>query len=111
MDLTDRQIKAVLKGCRLNNREAQKELYSNFFSYAMSVAFRYSRDHDKAVEITNNAFLKIYIDLKNCLPGMDNTVGSFKTWLSNTVFDTCIEHKNKCSVKELIQSTETGLVA
>jgi len=111
VDLTDQQIKAVLKGCRLNKREAQKELYGNYFSYAMSVAFQYSCDQDIAEEITNNAFLKIYVDLKNCVSRNDITVVSFKTWLRTTVFDTCVAHNNKCCVKELIESTGTGLVA
>jgi len=111
MSLTDRQLKAVLKGCRLNKREAQKELYSSYFSYGMYVAFRYFSDHDIAEAITNDAFLKIYIDLKNGVSRIDITVGSFETWLGNTVFDTCIKHKNKGRVKEFIQSTETGLVA
>jgi DNA-directed RNA polymerase specialized sigma24 family protein len=110
MHLTNQQIRIILNGCRLNKREMQKELYRNYFGYAMSFAFRYSRDYDIAVDITNDAFLKIYSDLKKFVPRIDNTVGSFKAWLRNTVFNTCMEHKSKCNAKEITGSTDTGQV-
>ncbi|MEP7372722.1 MAG: hypothetical protein ABI675_04985 [Chitinophagaceae bacterium] len=110
MDLTDEQIKKLLRGCRRNKREAQKELYRNYFDYAMAVAFRYSSDYDMAVEITNDAFLKIYGDLRNGVPRIDNTVNSFKAWLRNTVFDTCMDHRNKSNANEITVSAGTGQV-
>jgi DNA-directed RNA polymerase specialized sigma24 family protein len=110
MNLTDEQINKVLKGFKLNKREAQKELYRSYFDYAMAVAFRYSRDYGMAVEITNDAFLKIYSDLKNWVPRIDDTVGSFKAWLRNTVFDTCMEHKSKCHAKEITGDADTDQV-
>ena len=64
MHLTNQQIKIILNGCRLNERWAQKELYRNYYSYAMSIAFQYSYNYDNAVEITNDTFLKIYKDLQ-----------------------------------------------
>jgi len=108
MDLTDEQIKKLLKACRLNKREAQKELYRNYFTYAITVASRYSSDYDIAVEITNDAFLKIYSDLKNRVPRIDNTINSFKAWVRNTVFDTCMEYKAKWNTNEVIKSADTG---
>ena len=101
MYLTDQQIKKVLKGCRLNKREAQKELYRNYFGYAMSLAFQHCLDYDIAVSITNDAFLKIYGDLKKFVPRSDHTADSFKAWLGNSVFDACIKHKNKGCTKEI----------
>jgi DNA-directed RNA polymerase specialized sigma24 family protein len=110
MDLTDEHIKRLLKACRLNKREAQKELYRHYFGYAMNVASKYSRDYNMAVEIVNDTFLKIYCDLKNRVLRIDNTVDSFKVWLRNTVFDTCMEQGSKCSAKEIVVSVDTGQV-
>ena len=107
MDLTDEQIKKVLKGCRHNKREAQQELYRSYFDYAMEVAFRYSRDYGMAVDITNDSFLKIYIDLKNLVPRIDNTNASFKLWLTNTVFNTCMEDKTHSNKKQTTGNAET----
>ena len=110
MDLTDEQIRKALKGCRHNKREAQKELYRSYFGYAMEVAFRYSRDYNMAVDIINDAFLKIYFDLKNLVPRIDNTNASFKLWLKNTVFNTCMEDKNHSNKKQATENAETNEV-
>ena len=110
MDLTDNQITKVLKGCKLNKRAAQKELYRVYFGYAMAVAFRFSGDYDIAVEITNDAFLKIYSDLKNWVPGIDNTVVSFKVWLRNTVFKVCMKHTFRCGARGIIRNSDSGQV-
>lgn len=100
MYLSDRQLKKILSGCRLNKRGAQKELYRNFNSYAISIAFRHAGNHDHAVEITNEVFLNIYIDLKNFAPLFDNTVASFTAWLKKVVANTYIDHKKKDNIKE-----------
>ena len=75
--LTNEQIEMILNGCRLNKRDAQKELYRKYYGYAMSIALRYASNNDNAVEMVNDAFLKIYRDLKNFIPRHDNTVASF----------------------------------
>jgi len=106
--LTNQQIKIILNGCRLNERGAQKELYRNYYSYAMSIAFQYSYNYDNAVEITNDAFLKIYKDLKNFAPRFDNTVASFTAELKKAAINACIDHRRKCNIKERMASVDTA---
>jgi DNA-directed RNA polymerase specialized sigma24 family protein len=101
MYLNDEQVKTVLRGCRLNNREAQRKLYLGYFGYAMSVAFQHCFDYDIAVAITNDAFLKIYSELKVFVSRSDKSADSFKAWLGNSVFDACIKHKNKGCTQEI----------
>ena len=62
--LTNEEVKIILKGCKLNQREAQRKLYRLFYSYAMSFALRYSANYDIAVELTNDTFLKIYREIR-----------------------------------------------
>ncbi len=106
MHLTNQQIKIILKGCRLNKRWAQKELYRNYYSYAMSIAFQYSSNKDNAVEITNGAFLKIYIALKHFAPLFDNTVASFTAWLKKEVINTYMDQSRKDNIKEMMASVD-----
>jgi len=108
--LTNQQIKIILNGCRLNERGAQKELYRNYYSYAMSIAFQYSYNYDNAVEITNDAFLKIYKDLKNFAPHFDSTVVSFTAWLKKVVLNACIDQGRKYNIKEIMASVDPELV-
>jgi RNA polymerase sigma-70 factor, ECF subfamily len=102
VNLTNEQIEIVLEGCRLNQRAAQKELYTTYYRYAMSIALRYSSSYDNAVEMTNDAFLKIYKDLKNFVPRFDSTVISFTAWFKKVVINSCIDHIRKYHKKEMM---------
>jgi hypothetical protein len=100
--LSNKQIEIILNGCRLNQRSAQKKLYRNYYSYAMSLALPYSSGYDNAVEIINQAFLKIYRDLKNVVPRYEDTVTSFSKSLKKAVINTGIDHIAKYNQKEMM---------
>lgn len=104
--LSKEKIEIILNGCRLNQRAAQKELYSSYYGYAMSIALRYASSYDNAVEMINDAFLKIYRDLKNFVPRYDNTVSSFTGWLNKVVVYACIDHIRKYNKKEMMASVD-----
>ena len=105
--LTNEQINMILDGCRFNQRDAQKKLYRIYYSYAMSITLRYSPNHDTAVEITNDAFLKVYRNLKNFKPVYDNTVASFMAWFKKVLVNACIDHIRKYNKKEMMASVDT----
>ena len=47
-------IQVVIDGCIANNRKAQEYLYRQYYSYAMVIAQRYSRDDADAADIPDN---------------------------------------------------------
>ena len=104
--LPNEQIEIILNGCRLNQRRDQKELYHKYYGYAMSIALRYASNDDNAVEMVNDAFLKIYRGLKNFVPRYDNTVASFTAWLKQVVICACIDHIRKYNKKEMITGAD-----
>jgi RNA polymerase sigma factor (sigma-70 family) len=108
--LTSEQLEIILNGCRLNERRAQKELYRNYYSYAMSIALRYSSNYDNAIEMANDGFLKIYRSLKNFVPLYDNTVASFTAWFKKLMVNACIDHIRKYNKKEMMASVDTEQV-
>jgi len=101
LETSDDEIEIILNGCKLNERAAQKELYSRYYRYAMSIALRYSANYDNAVEITNDAFLKIYRELKKFVPRHSNTVFAFTAWFKQVVIYTCIDYLRKYNKKEM----------
>jgi RNA polymerase sigma-70 factor (ECF subfamily) len=105
--LTDEQIKKILNGCRLNKRDAQKELYRNFYNYALSIAFCYTNKYDSAAEIANEAFLKIYQELKNLAPRFDDSETSFMARLRKLVVNACIDHKRNNIIDEVMASVDS----
>lgn len=43
---TAHDLEMHIKGCGLNNRDSQKEIYRSFYSYAMAVCVRYADNRD-----------------------------------------------------------------
>lgn len=72
-------------------------MYSSFYSYAMSICSRYASNHDDAIEILNDGFLKIFKEIHHFKPSYDDNSASFKGWLRKIMVYTAIDHfrKNK----------------
>ncbi len=83
-------IRPVLEGCLKGHRASQKLLYQNYYNYGMSVSLRYANNRDEAAEIFNDAFMKIFINLKRF-----DLSKPFKPWLRKIVVNTAINHYHK----------------
>lgn len=89
--MTDEE-KLIVKGCKTNDRNAQRVFYRMFYGYAMSICLRYSNSRTEAEEIINDGFLKVF-----------SKIGSFdldleiKAWMKRVFVNTAIDHfrKNK----------------
>lgn len=91
----------LLNACRKQDRLAQKELYRQFYRYAMSVALRYADHEDEAIEITNDAFLKVFMNLNK----YDNAL-AFKPWFRRILINTAINYVKKKQRFKLTQLME-----
>jgi len=60
----DENLLPLLKGCKKKNREAQKLLYKEFYGYGMSICIRYGSNREEAVEVLNDAFMKVFTNIK-----------------------------------------------
>lgn len=52
-----------MEGCINNDRKCQKALYKHYYGYALKIAFRYIFRYDKAVDVTNDGFIKVFKNL------------------------------------------------
>ena len=74
MQVVEQDIELLLEGCLANNRRAQEALYRQFYTFAMTIALRYSRDeHDAAFYM-----VKPFIHHNLLYPGMQRTFGGIK---------------------------------
>ncbi|MGB5050654.1 MAG: sigma factor, partial [Caldilineaceae bacterium] len=55
----------ILKGCINRNRRQQKALYDLYYKYGLVVALAYCSHEDEAREVLNDAFLKVFDNIKN----------------------------------------------
>ncbi len=95
--LSAEELKVNIRGCVLNNRESQKKIYGSFYGYAMSICHRYTSHEEDAVEILNDGFLKVFVEIYRFKPAYADTISSFKGWLRKIMIYTAIDHfrKNK----------------
>lgn len=99
MHTTD--LEEVLKACKREDRLAQKELYRQFYRYAMSVTLRYADDEDEAIEIANDAFLKVFLNLNRY-----DFEKPFKPWFRRILINTAINQVKKKQRFKLTQLME-----
>jgi RNA polymerase sigma-70 factor (ECF subfamily) len=97
-------FREIIKGCRKRRRENQKELYEMYYAYGMSITLRYADSRDEAVQILNDAFMKVFENIRKY-----NEHEPFKPWLRQIIVNTAINHfhKNK-KIREMEYLDETG---
>ncbi len=86
----DKTILHLIKGCKKNDREAQKLLYTEFYGYAISICIRYVADRDEAVETINDAFMKVFANIKKF-----DKAYPFKAWFRRILINESINAAKK----------------
>lgn len=80
----------LVKGCARGDRRSQEILYKRYFSFAMSICIRYTRDENEAMEIVNDSFMKVL----NGLSDYDSS-RPFKPWYGKVLVNTAIDNYRK----------------
>jgi RNA polymerase sigma-70 factor (ECF subfamily) len=53
-------LETIVEGCIGNDPKCQKALYERYYGYALKIVFRYIYRYDKATDIANDGFVKIF---------------------------------------------------
>ena len=84
-------IQITIRGCLKNDRRAQEELYKRFYPVMMALCLRYVRDKQDAIEVLNDAFLKIFRQMSR----YDAAKASLYTWMRTIVINTALDALRK----------------
>jgi RNA polymerase sigma factor (sigma-70 family) len=84
-------IQIVIQGCLKNDRRAQEELYKRFYPAMMSLCLRYVRSREDAIEVLNDAFLKIFKQMGR----YDAARAALYTWMRTIVINTALDSLRK----------------
>ncbi len=79
-------INTVLYKCSRGNTRAQERLYKMHYSYALSIALRFSNNRESASEILNDSFLKTFQFL---IEGGE--IKDFLPWLRKIIINKAID--------------------
>ena len=87
----EEDIQILIRGCISNDRKAQESLYKRYYQAMMTLCTRYTKDRNDALEVLNDAFLKVFKRLEQ----YDATKASLYTWMKKIVINTAIDFLRK----------------
>jgi RNA polymerase sigma factor (sigma-70 family) len=99
LDPSEDDIKLLIRGCLKNDRKAQEELYKRYYPAMMALCLRYVREYSDAVEVLNDAWLKVFKQLTR----YDAAKAALYTWMRKIVINTALDSLRK---QKLIRSRE-----
>ncbi len=80
----------LIDGCLTGDRNAQKSLFEKYRSTMLGVCMRYARDRDEAEDILMEAFVKVFLNIREF-----GFKGSFEGWIRKIMINTSINHYRK----------------
>lgn len=80
----------IIGKCKTGSPKHQELLYKQFYGYAMGISARYSLNQDDALEVVNDAFIKVFNNISTY-----NTDKPFRAWLRTIVVNTAIDRRRK----------------
>lgn len=107
--LLSQDIENIIHGCVKLQRESQKQFYTYFYSYAMSICMRYTHTDDDAMEIANDGFLKIFKELASFQARYEDVEASLKGWMKKIMVNTSIDHFRKNQKYQMNVSIDDNL--
>ena len=93
-----KSLPEIVQGCMQDNVRDQKHLYERYYGYCLKIVFRYIFRYDKAVDVVNDGFVKVFKKLTHF--HSDESVnfemllmGWMRTIMINTAID-CLRKNN-----------------
>lgn len=90
----------IFRGCIINSRSSQKDLYAMYYGKMMGVCLRYASSNEDAKEVLHEGFINVFEKLKQLEEEEFN-----EQWIKKTIILTAIEHIRKNKENLLIVST------
>ena len=86
----------IIKGCLENKHRDQRDLYQKYYPYSLKIVFRYIYRYDKAVDVVNDGFVKVFAKLnKFHYESTQNAEMMFMGWLRTIMIHTAIDRLRK----------------
>lgn len=80
----------LVRQCKSGNLKYQELLYKQFYGYAMGIVLRYLSNREDALEVVNDAFIKVF----KMISSFDDQL-PFKPWLRKVLVNTAIDLRRK----------------
>jgi len=95
------QLKKLIQRCVKQERAAQKELFELFYGKMLGVCMRYTKDNDRAQEVVQEGFIKVFDKL-----GEFDFSGSFEGWVRRIMMNSSIDAIRKRNRQPFVTDEE-----
>jgi RNA polymerase sigma factor (sigma-70 family) len=91
-----KNITYIIKGCIEKNHKYQKIIYEQYRGYALKIVFRYIYRYEKAVDVVNDGFVKLFRNFEKFELADDaENERKLMGWLKKIVVNTAIDELRK----------------
>ncbi len=80
----------LVRRCAGGDIRSQEFLYRRYFSFAMSICIRYTRDENEAMEIVNDSYMKVLEKISDY-----DQSRPFRSWYGKILVNTAIDNYRK----------------
>lgn len=89
-------LSEILERCLQNDQKSCKHLYEKYYGYSLKIVFRYIYRYDKAVDVVNDAFVKVFTKLDTFHHDPSQNIEMiFMGWLKTIMIHTAIDRLRK----------------
>ncbi len=90
------QISVIIAGCAANEAKYQKLLYERYYGYALKVVFRYIYRYEKAVDVVNDGYVKLFRNFsKFTCDAPEHLEKTLMGWIRKIMVNTAIDALRK----------------
>ncbi|MFL5742722.1 MAG: RNA polymerase sigma factor [Flavisolibacter sp.] len=89
-------LQNIIAGCVQNNQRDQKFLYEKYYGYCLKTVFRYIYRYDKAVDVVNDGFVKVFRNFSRFqYRDIENLEMILMGWMRMIMINTAIDQLRK----------------
>jgi len=89
-------LQHIISGCIENNQRDQRFLYEKYYGYCLKTVFRYIYRYDKAVDVVNDGFVKVFRNFSRFeFRDRENLEMILMGWMRMIMINTAIDHLRK----------------
>jgi RNA polymerase sigma-70 factor (ECF subfamily) len=85
-------LREIIEACAKNNNASQKLVYERFYGYALKIVFRYVYRYEKAVDVVNDGFVKLFRSIgRFTCDEKDHVEQRFMGWMKRIMINVSID--------------------
>jgi RNA polymerase sigma factor (sigma-70 family) len=93
------ELHSIVEGCMNNDSRCQKKLYERYYGYALKIVFRYIYRYEKATDVVNDGFVKIFRSFKTFeCEEKENMEKIWMGWVKRIMINTAIDELRRSNM-------------